>query len=529
MAHKRQTRRTFVKQMSLGLGAVALTGNLSSCKTSKARPNILFIMSDDHAAQAISCYGSRINQTPNIDRIAREGMRFDNCFCTNGICAPSRAVILTGKHSHVNGVLDNRLEFDSSQQTFPKLLQQAGYTTAMIGKWHLKSDPTGFDYWNILPGQGYYYNPEFIEMGEKKQHIGYATDITTDFCLQWLEQRDKTKPFCLMYHHKAPHRNWMPGPKHLTMFDDIDIPEPDNLFDTYETRCDAAREQEMTIANHMYPAYDLKLTPPEEKNVQDKKFWDWIYGRLTTEQRAAWESAYGPKNEKFRKAQLKGEELTRWKYQRYIKDYLRCIASVDENIGRVLTYLDDSKLTENTIIIYTSDQGFYLGEHGWFDKRFMYEESLRMPLVMRFPDEISAGSVNKDIVQNLDFAPTFLNLAGITLPEDMQGRSLRKLIQGRTPPDWRQSAYYHYFEYPAVHAVKRHYGIRTKRYKLMHFYYDIDAWELYDLEQDPNEMNNVYNQAAYASTIKELKVQLQELRQYYGDTDYKKFLPENKS
>jgi arylsulfatase A-like enzyme len=527
MSHKTQTRRVFIKTFGSGLTGLAITGNISACKKIEARPNILFMMSDDHAAQAISCYGSKINQTPNIDRLAREGIKFDNCFCTNGICAPSRAVILTGKHSHVNGVIDNRLEFDGSQQTFPKLLQQAGYNTAMIGKWHLKSDPTGFDYWNIFPGQGYYYNPEFIEMGEKKQHMGYATDITTDICLEWLESRDKTKPFCLMYHHKAPHRNWMPSPRHLTLYDDIDIPEPENLFDTYETRSAAAREQEMTIANHMYPAYDLKLTPPDEHNIEDKKYWEWIFSRLTDEQRAAWDTAYGPKNEEFREAKLKGKELVRWKYQRYIKDYLRCIASVDENIGRVLDYLDQNDLSENTIVIYTSDQGFFLGEHGWFDKRFMYEESLRMPFIIRYPKEIKGGSINDDIVQNLDFAPTFLDFAGIQMPRDMQGRSLRNLLQGKTPPDWRQTAYYHYFEYPAVHAVKRHYGIRTQRYKLMHFYYDINAWELYDLDKDPHEMNNVYEQATYSAVVKELTEELERLRAFYGDTDVKKFLPDD--
>jgi len=498
-------RREFLKVMGVGTASVALAGCTSlagPAAKAKKRPNIIYIMADDHASHAISCYGSKINKTPNLDRIAKEGMRFDNCFCTNSICAPCRAVVLTGKHSHINGVIDNGKRFDGSQQTFPKLLQKAGYQTAMVGKWHLKTDPTGFDYWNVLPGQGNYYNPVMIEMGQRKKYTGYVTDIITDHCLNWLRQRDPDRPFCLMYHHKAPHRNWKPGPKHLTMYDDVKIPEPATLFDDYKTKSAAAREQEMTVERHLNEN-DLKLTRPNG---------------LNEEQLAAWNKAYEPKNKAFREANLTGKDLVRWKYQRYIKDYLRCIASVDDNVGRLLDYLDKEGLADNTVVVYTSDQGFYLGDHGWFDKRFMYEESLRMPLLVRFPGRVKPGSVNKDIVQNLDFAPTFLDIAGVEIPSDMQGRSFRSILEGKTPADWRQSIYYHYYEYPAVHSVKRHYGIRTQRYKLIHFYHDIDAWELYDMEKDPEELNNLYDDPAYAGVVKKLKAELARLQKHYGDS-----------
>ncbi|MBN2594248.1 MAG: sulfatase, partial [Sedimentisphaerales bacterium] len=505
----KHTRREFLKRLGYMTGSAAalsiLPGGRSLGRmTQKKRPNIIFIMTDDHASHAMSCYGSKINKTPNLDRIANGGMRFTNSFCTNSICAPCRAVILTGKYSHINGVIDNREKFDGSQQTFPKLLQKAGYKTAMIGKWHLKTDPTGFDYWNVLPGQGAYYNPAMKEMGQQKKYTGYTTDIITDHALKWLKSLKPGEPFCLMYHHKAPHRNWQPGPKYLTMYDDVTIPEPENLFDDYSTRGRAAKEQDMSIAKTMTPN-DLKLTPTPKN--------------LTPEQKKLWDTAYDPKNEAFKKANLQGKDLIRWKYQRYIKDYLRCIASVDDNIGRVLDYLDESGLTENTVVFYTSDQGFYLGDHGWFDKRFMYEESLRMPLLVRYPKEIKPGPVSDDIVLNLDFAPTFLDFAGVTVPADMQGESLRRILQGKTPEDWRKSMYYHYYEYPAVHSVKRHYGIRTERYKLIHFYHDIDEWELYDLKKDPKEMKNVFGDQAYADIIKELKAELMQLREKYKDTN----------
>jgi len=505
-----QSRREFLKTVgSMAASGMALSllpscsgiGQMTGAKAK--RPNIIFIMTDDHASHALSCYGSKINKTPNLDRIAKEGMLFKNSFCTNSICAPCRAVILTGKYSHINGVIDNRKKFDGSQQTFPKLLQKAGYQTAMIGKWHLKTDPTGFDYWNVLPGQGTYYNPAMIEMGQRKKYTGYTTDIITDHCLKWLKERKPEKPFCLMYHHKAPHRRWEPGPKHLTMYDDVTIPEPDNLFDDYSNRGRAAKEQDMSIEKTM-DKRDLKLVTPGDLNPEQKKLWD---------------AAYNPKNEAFEKANLQGKDLVRWKYQRYIKDYLRCIASVDDNVGRLLDYLDESGLAENTVVFYTADQGFYLGDHGWFDKRFMYEESLRMPLLVRYPKEIKPGSVNEDIVLNLDFAPTFLDFAGVAKPPDMQGRSIRGLLRRKRSKDWRKSMYYHYYEYPAVHSVKRHYGVRTERYKLIHFYNDIDEWELYDLRKDPREMKNVFNDPAYAGIVKKLKAELQRLRKKYKDTD----------
>ncbi|MHC4945045.1 MAG: sulfatase/phosphatase domain-containing protein, partial [Planctomycetota bacterium] len=455
-------------------------------------------------------------------------------FCTNSICAPSRAVLLTGKFSHVNGLIDNAASFDGSQQTFPKLLQRAGYETALFGKWHLKSDPTGFDYWKILPGQGSYYNPDFIEMGERQQYKGYATDLITDDCLAWLEQRQKDKPFCALLHHKAPHRNWMPPPKYLDLYEGEEIPIPETLFDDYATRSRAASDQEMTIARHFYPGYDLKWTgadaeePETNRQKADHRMWSRIHGRLDDAQRAKWDAAYGPRNARVDPGTLPERERVLWQYQRYIKDYLRCIASVDENIGRVLDFLDREGLAENTLVVYTSDQGFYLGEHGWYDKRFMYEESLRIPLIMRYPGRIAARTSNEDLVQNLDFAPTFLDLAGVTVPADMQGASLRPVLRGDTPRDWRQSIYYHYYEYPAVHAVKRHYGVRTGRYKLIHFYYDIDAWELYDLKEDPHELNNVYDDSAYESVKKMMHAELERLRAQYGDTDQDAFMPRPK-
>lgn len=463
------------------------------------RPNVIFVFTDDHASHAISAYGSKINQTPNIDRLAREGMLFRNCFVTNSICAPSRAVIQTGKHSHMNGVIDNRVEFDTSQPTFPKLLQKAGYQTAIIGKWHLKAEPTGFDYRKVLVGQGTYYNPRFRTPDGPVNLAGYTTDIITDLALEWLDKgRDKSKPFMLMYQHKAPHREWLPGPDHLTMYDDVKIPEPPTLFDDYSGRTSAAKWASMTIARHMNDL-DLKLVLPRY---------------LNEEQRKRIQAAYGPQNEAFEKANLKGKDLVRWKYQRYIKDYLRAIASVDDNLGRVLDYLDKSGLAENTVVIYNSDQGFYLGDHGWFDKRWMYEESLRMPLVVRWPGVTKPGSENRDLVQNLDFAETFLDMAGVPVPDDMQGKSLVPLLKGQTPDDWRKSIYYQYYEFPGWHDVQRHYGVRTDRYKLV-YYYLIDEWELFDLEKDPHELKSVYDDPAYADTVTELKAELERLRKEY--------------
>jgi len=495
--------------LSAGAGAGAQT----------ARPNIVFIMADDHAAQAMSCYGSRINQTPNLDRIAQHGIRFDKAFCTNSICAPVRATILTGKFSHRNGVLDNLYPFDGSQPTAPKLMQQAGYQTAMIGKWHLKSDPTGFNYWKVLPGQGAYYNPDFLTAGGREHYEGYATTLITDFALDWLQHRDTSRPFFLMLHHKAPHRNWMPEEKYLSLFDSVAIPEPLTLFDDYATRSDASRQQQMRIADDMDLAYDLKVW--EAGSASDTWFrreTDAFLKELTPHQRETLVAAYASENNRFLQANLRDSALIRWKYQRYIKDYLRCIQSVDDQVGRVLDYLENSGLAGNTLVIYTSDQGFYLGEHGWFDKRFMYEESYRQPLLMQWPAVIPAGTASDALVMNVDLAPTFLDVAGSAVPADMQGKSLKPLLApGRTLPAWRDATYYHYFEYPAVHAVKRHYGLRTKRYKLVHFYFDIDAWELYDLDKDPGELQNVYENPAYYNIRNALLLRLQQLQEYYGE------------
>ncbi len=468
-------------------------------KAPAKRPNVLFIFTDDHARHAIGAYGSKINRTPNLDRLADEGMLFLNCFCTNSICAPSRAVILTGKHSHINGVIDNRVRFDGSQQTFPKLLQRAGYQTAMIGKWHLKSDPTGFDYWEVLPGQGRYYNPTFRTPKGVNQYTGYVTDITTDLTLDWLAKgRDPDKPFFLMSQHKAPHRHWEPGPQHLTLYDGVHIPEPATLFDDYEGRTSAAKLQTMTIAKHLNEK-DLKLRPPDN---------------MTPEQLALWNAAYEPRNDKMLRANLKGRDRVKWNYQRYIKDYLRCVASVDDNIGRLLKYLEKSGLADDTVVIYSSDQGFYLGDHGWIDKRWMYEESLTMPLIVRWPGTIKPRSRERHLVQNLDFAETFLDICGVAIPSDMQGRSVVPLLEGEEPDDWRESIYYHYFEFPGWHDVRRHCGVRTSRYKLIH-YYDIREWELFDLRNDPDELRSVYEDTAYTQVVRDLKAELVRLRKLY--------------
>jgi arylsulfatase A-like enzyme len=480
------------------------------------RPNIIFIFTDDHAPHAIGAYGSVINETPNIDKLAAQGMRFANGFVTNSICAPSRAVLLTGKHSHINGQLTNRQVFDPDQQTFPKLLRKAGYTTALIGKWHLRSNPTGFDHWEVLPGQGHYYNPDFISPEGTTQVTGYVTDIITDKVIDWLDTgRDKSKPFMVMYHHKAPHRAWEPGPDHLTMYDDVEIPEPDTLFDDYEGRSSASRGQEMTIGRHLYNT-DLKLSPHLDDTPWDRQVLGRTYGRLNDEQRAAWDAAYGPKNKAFHEAELEGKDLIRWKYQRYIKDYLRTIASVDDNLGRLTEHLEKSGLSENTIVIYASDQGFFLGDHGWYDKRWIYEESLRFPLIVKWPGAVSSGGVSEKMVSNLDLAPTFLELAGAAVPADLQGRSLVPLLKEETVTDWRGSVYYHYYEFPGFHAVQRHYGVRNDRYKLAHFY-QIEEWELFDLETDSQELNSVYDDPDYTEIQEKMLKELRRLQHHYDD------------
>jgi len=501
---------TCLARAGLVLAALAPAVRPSPAAAEAARPNIVFIFSDDHAYQAISAYGDRLAKaapTPNLDRIAREGMLFRGACVTNSICAPSRAVVLTGKHSHLNGKIDNRGAFDGSQPTAPKHLQAAGYATAIFGKWHLASDPTGFDAWEVLPGQGDYYNPDFLTPAGKIRCEGYVTDVITDKAIDWLKtKRDPAKPFFLMVHHKAPHRPWEPALRHLHLFKDTIFHEPETLFDDYSGRGTAAKTQDMSIAKTMTLPSDLKVRTPYHNK------------RMTPEQAQAWDAAYGPVNEAFRRADPQGQDLVRWKYQRYLQDYLRCIRAVDENVGRLLDYLDEAKLAANTVVIYSSDQGFYLGEHGWFDKRFIYRESFRTPLLVRWPGVVKAGAENDDLVQNLDYAPTFLDLAGVPVPAEMQGASLRPLLEGRRPADWRTSVYYHYYEFPAVHAVRRHYGVVTKDFKLVRFYdaaSDWEEWELYDLKKDPQEMASVYGDPAYAKVVEALKAELARLRVLY--------------
>jgi len=484
----------------------------------EAPPNILLIYTDDHSAAAVGCYGSRINSTPNIDRIAREGLRFDNAFCTNAICAPCRAVVLTGVHSHLNGLMDNGDVFDGSQPTFPQLLQGAGYQTALIGKWHLKTDPTGFDHWAVLPGQGDYYNPDFITSEGKTRDEGYVTDLVTDRSITWLEEDwDRDQPFLLMTQHKAPHRSWMPGPDHLDLYADVEMNEPETLFDDYATRGSSAHEQEMEIDRHMYLHYDLKIEPTDEELAELQGPDRWIKGmreRLTPAQLAAWDAAFRPRNAAFRAAGLEGRDLVRWKYQRYIKNYLRCIASVDDNIGRLLDWLDEQGLADNTIVIYTSDQGFFLGEHGWYDKRFMYEPSLKVPMVVRWPGRVEPGSTEEALVQNLDLAQTFLDVAGVQAPDRMQGRSLLPLLEGQEAAGWRDSIYYEYFE-EGIHNVQPHQGVRTDRWKLMYFP-GSGEWELYDLKTDPNEIRNLASDSTHAGQLDRMKSELDRLRAFYG-------------
>lgn len=475
------SRRSFIASTLGTAGAFAAPAK---------QPNIVYVMSDDHAAHAISAYGSRINRTPNIDRIATGGMKLNNCFCTNSICTPSRAAILTGQYSHKNGVytLDDAL--DGSRNNVAKELQQAGYQTAMVGKWHLQSQPTGFDYWNILPGQGVYYDPQFITAAGRQKHTGYCTDLIGDFSLDWLKKRDRNKPFFLMCHHKAPHRPWQPAPKYAHMFDGQNVPEPDNLFDHYEGRARSVAAVKMKVGEDT-TREDLKVDKP---------------------------------------AGLEGDALRKWAYQYYIKDYLRCVQSVDDNVGRLLDYLDQEQLTSNTIFIYTSDQGFFLGDHGFFDKRLMYEESLRMPFLIRYPGTIKAGSTSNDIVLNIDFAPMFLDFARRAIPSEMQGHSFRQTLTGSKPKNWRKSFYYRYWMHnDPSHHVPAHYGIRSADYKLIYYYgkplgmkgaFDPATepeWEFFDLGKDPREMHNRYNDPAYRAKIDDMKKELVKLQQECGD------------
>ena len=490
----------------------------SFCQNAPSRPNIIYIMSDDHGYQAISAYGYGLNHTPNIDALAEKGVLFTRAFVTNSICGPSRAVMLTGKHSHINGFKDNHSTFDGSQQTVAKLLHNAGYQTAVVGKWHLVSDPQGFDYWNIVPGQGQYYNPDFIENGVQKRINGYVTNITTDIALNWLNKRDKSKPFFLMYQQKAPHRNWMPEEKYYHLFDNTKFTLPSNYFDDYSTRTRAAKEQEMEIATHMHFGSDLKVPVDSvlEKQTGPGPALRESLNRMTPEQRKKWDDAYGPIAEAFNKQHLTGKDLALWKYQRYMQDYLRCVQSVDDNVGRVIEYLKANGLDKNTIIIYTSDQGFYLGEHGWFDKRWMYEESFRTPLIISWPGVTNKKSTTNNMVQNLDFAETILDMAGLPIPADMQGKSIVPVLTGKQKGNVHNELYYHFYE-NQEHKVAKHIGVRTDRYKLIYFY-ENNEWELYDLVKDEHEMNNVYNNPAYRKVQSMMKTKLEDLRKKYKDS-----------
>ncbi len=478
------------------------TGFLSF-KPKDKRPNIIILFSDDHALQGISAYGSPYIKTPNIDRLAKEGALYQNMFCTNSLCAPSRATLLTGKFSHKNGHKDNSTQFDASQNMYPKYLQAAGYQTSWIGKWHLQSTPQYFDYWSVVPGQGAYYNPDFHEMGGKTvRHEGYATDVITNKALKWLSSdRDDSKPFCLVIGHKCPHRNWLPDTGDLRAFDNVKFQLPKTFYDTYEGRL-AAKRQDMTVTKTMRLKEDLKVGAENEDCVK----------RMNPAQRKAWLAYYDQVTADFKKQNLTGRALDEWKYQRYMQDYLGTLRSLDRNVGRVLDYLDKTGLAENTIVIYSSDQGFYLGEHGWFDKRFMYEESHHMPMLIRYPKRIKPGTIDRAIHNNTDFAPTILQEAGIQVPKDMQGQS----FFSKTP---RKSTYYHYYEYPAEHSVQAHFGIRTDRYKLIRFYKDGDYWELYDLKTDPDELKNQYDNPAYKAIQKQLLTDLKRVIGQYEDTE----------
>ncbi len=503
----------------IGVGSImALSSCAGGTETASKPLNIVYIMTDDHTAQMMSCYDTRYIETPNLDRIAADGVRFTNSFVANSLSGPSRACMITGKHSHANGFTDNTTcVFDGSQQTMPKLLQKAGYQTAIVGKWHLESLPTGFDFWEIVPGQGDYYNPDFITMlNDTISQKGYLTNLITEKSIDWLDnKRNVNKPFALFIHHKAIHRNWMADLKDLPLYEDKEFPLPDNFFDNYDGRI-AAAEQEMSIDKDMDLIYDLKMLR-SDKNSRLKGLYEQFLSRMTDEERAEWDAFYDPIIADFYSQDLKGKELANWKFQRYMRDYMKVVKSLDDNVGKVLDHLEAEGLLDNTLVVYTSDQGFYMGEHGWFDKRFMYEESMRTPLIMRLPKGFDRRGDVVEMVQNIDYAPTFLDIAGVKIPEDIQGVSLLPLIKGENTPDFRKSLYYHFYEYPAEHMVKRHYGVRTERYKLIHFYNDVDVWELYDLEADPSEMNNIYGEEGTENIIKELRKELVKLQKEYKD------------
>lgn len=474
------------------------------------KPNIILIVSDDHSYQSISAYGSKLMETPNVDRIADEGVLFNKAYVTNSICGPSRAVILTGKHSHKNGFKDNETsDFDTSQDMFVKRLQADGYETAWIGKYHLGDKPEGFDFWQILPGQGSYFNPDFIMMdGSTKRYEGYVSDVVEDVAEEWLDQRDDNKPFCLIIGHKATHRTWMPDLVDLGMFDEVEFPLPNTFYDDYENR-EAAKVQDMSIAETMQMAYDLKMYPEDTK--------DNNVTRMNASQRQKYKDYYNPIKAELEAQQLTGRSLAEWKFQRYMRDYLATSASLDRNIGRTLDYLDQNSLAENTVVIYMSDQGFFMGEHGWFDKRFMYEESFRTPMMMRYPGVVKAGTQSDHLVMNLDIAPTLLDIAGVKVPEDIQGESFLPLLTDKTARG-RDAIYYHYYE-NGEHAVSPHFGVKTDRYKLIRFYKRVESWELFDLKKDPQEMSNLYGSKKYRKIQEELKTRLKGLIEQYEDKD----------
>ena len=487
------------------------------------RPNILFLFSDDHAIKSISAYGgplAEVAPTPNIDRIARQGAVFTNSFCANSICGPSRATILTGKHSHKNGFMRNGNTFDPNQWTVAKSLQQGGYNTAVIGKWHLKTNPVGFDHWEIFPGQGSYYNPVFIQMdGSKQRFEGYATDLTTQKAIDWLDGRDRTKPFFLMCQHKAPHRTFSPAMRHLGSFDESEIPEPETLFDDYYNRHGSLAKNEMEIDRHFDWAYDAKVRKDERGDVKLPKpdrYGTPEYNRMTPAQKKEWDAYFAPRNQRFLKEFAAGnmseQDIVRWKYRRYMRNYLSTVKAVDESVGRMLDYLDDNGLADNTVVIYSSDQGFFLGEHGWYDKRWMFEESFRMPFLIRWPNKVQAGSRPDQLIQNIDYAPTFLDIAGLPTPEEVQGASLVSLFGKQTPP-WRDSLYYAYYEL-GEHAVPQHFGVRTQNHKLIYFPKS-DQWNLYDLEADPNEMRSVHDEQDYRAIRSALTDEFSRLRELY--------------
>lgn len=533
------------------------------------RPNIVYIMCDDHAFQCISAYGSPISKlapTPNIDRIAERGMRFDRAFVENSLSTPSRACLMTGLYSNQNGQRQLGEGIDTTRTFFTEQLQQAGYQTAVVGKWHMGCDPKGFDYYHIYNDQGQYYNPQYRGTDTDGKYIveeGYSTDLTTDHALSFIEHRDTNKPFCLLLHHKAPHRNWLANTKYFGMYDNVNFPMPETFYDDYETRGSAVRTQKMSVTKDMRWEQDFKV--PEMLDTANADSWDSYLSlmnevnRMNPEQRIAWGKYYFPRNRRLLEARLTGKELDEWKYQNYIRDYMSVIKSVDESVGRVLDYLDSHGLTDNTIIVYTSDQGFYMGEHGWFDKRFMYEESLRTPLLIAYPGHIQPGSVCNKLVQNIDYAPTFLDLAGISKPKELPGRSLTPLFKtGDKVKGWRNSIYYHYYDYPTYHMVRKHDGVRTDRYKLIHFYGEggLDAVkenkyqrqpgtrehgcmtyltslgyfepkdsavnynELYDLQADPHELNNLYGKPGYEKITKQLQKQLTDYRKSIGVDEF---------